>query len=132
MSIRFVLLTALLILSQVPASTQTRTPDATGVWRGEVTLPNAQVLPFVARLTQSGTQIAGRLDGIGGAPDVEIVNGRIEGEVVTFSGVRQINNADVTFHYRATFVDADTLDFTIVREDGQQAPLKCLAKRTAS
>ncbi|MGE0447599.1 MAG: hypothetical protein AB7P99_20415 [Vicinamibacterales bacterium] len=103
--------------------------DATGVWRGEVKLPNGNVLPFIARLTQSGTTVAGRLDGIGGAPDVTIADGKVEGDTVTFTGVRTINDADVKFNYRATFVDADTLDFTIVRDDGQQAPLKSLAKR---
>ena len=103
--------------------------DATGVWRGEVTLPNGNVLPFIARLTQSGSQVTGRLDGIGGAPDVTIADGKVEGDTVTFSGVRTINDADVKFNYTAKFVDDNTLDFTIVRDDGQQAPLRCLAKR---
>jgi uncharacterized protein (TIGR02246 family) len=106
-----------------------RIPGVTGVWRGEVTLPNGTVLPFIARLTQSGSQVTGRLDGIGGAPDVTIADGKVEGDTVTFSGVRKINDADVKFNYSAKFVDDNTLDFTIVREDGQQAPLKSLAKR---
>ena len=103
--------------------------DATGTWRGEVKLPNGNVLPFIARLTQSGMQVTGRLDGIGGAPDVTITDGKVEGNTITFSGIRKINDADVKFNYSATFVDDDTLDFTIVRDDGQQAPLKSLTKR---
>src|SRR5687767_9696967 len=107
MTIRLFFLAALLILAQGAASTQTRAVDATGVWRGEVKLPNGQALPFIARLTQAGTQITGTLDGIGGAPDVKVENGKVEGETVTFSGVRQINDADVKFNYTATFADAD-------------------------
>ena len=117
-----------LVLCSVVAS-PALAADATGVWRGEVTLPNGTVLPFIARLTQSGAEVSGRLDGIGGAPDVTITDGKVEGSRVTFSGVRTINDAAVTFNYTATFVDDDTLDFTIVREDGQQAPLKCVARR---
>ena len=105
--------------------------DATGVWRGEVKLPNGQALPFIARLTQEGTKITGRLDGINGAPDVPIVEGKVEKDVITFSGVRQIQNAPVKFNYRATFKDDNTLEFAIVREDGAQAPLSSVAKRSA-
>jgi hypothetical protein len=104
--------------------------DATGVWKGEVKLPTGQALPFVARLTQNGTTITGKLDGIGGAPDVEIVNGKIDGDTVTFNGVRTINNMPVKFNYTAKMVDADTLDFKIVRDDGNGAPLASLTKRS--
>jgi hypothetical protein len=103
--------------------------DATGTWSGEVKLPTGQMLPFVARLTQDGAKITGRLDGIGGAPDVEILNGRIEGNTITFSGVRKIQDADVKFNYTGA-LSGDTIDFTIVREDGQQAPLRALTRRT--
>ena len=104
--------------------------DATGVWKGEVKLPTGQMLPFVARLTQKGTSITGKLDGIGGAPDVEIVEGTVEKGEISFSGVRQINNAPVKFNYTATFVDDNTLAFRIVRDDGNGAPLASVTKRT--
>ena len=104
--------------------------DATGVWKGEVKLPTGQALPFVARLKQDGAKISGKLDGIGGAADVEIKDGKIEGDTITFSGVRQIGGADVKFNYTAKMVDADTIDFKILRDDGTGAPLASLTKRT--
>ena len=104
--------------------------DATGVWKGEVKLPTGQALPFVARLKQDGAKISGKLDGIGGAADVEIKDGKIEGDTITFSGVRQIGGADVKFNYTAKMVDADTIDFKIVRDDGTGTPLASLTKRT--
>jgi hypothetical protein len=104
--------------------------SATGVWKGEVKLPNGQALPFVARLTHDGPKITGKLDGINGAPDVPIVNGKIADGTVTFSGVRVINKMPVTFNYTATFVDDDTLHFKIVRADGSGMPLESVTKRT--
>jgi hypothetical protein len=103
--------------------------DVTGTWSGEVKLPNGQALPFVAHLKQDGSKVSGRMDGIGGAPDVEIMNGAIKDDVVTFSGVRQIQGAGVKFNYTGK-VSGETIDFAIVREDGQGAPLRTLTKRT--
>jgi hypothetical protein len=104
--------------------------DASGVWKGEVKLPTGQMLPFIARLTQQGDRITGKLDGIGGAPDVEIIDGKVQGETVSFSGVRQINDAPVKFNYTATFVDMDTLDFTILRDDGTGPRLGSVTTRS--
>jgi len=103
--------------------------DATGVWTGEVKLPTGQALPFIARLTQQGDKITGKLDGINGAPDVEIVNGKIAGDTITFNGVRQINGASVKFNYSGKLA-GETIDFKILRDDGQGAPLASLTKRT--
>ncbi len=103
--------------------------DVTGKWVGEVKLPTGQALPFVARLTQDGAKITGKLDGIGGAPDVEIVNGTIDKDTITFNGVRQINGAAVRFNYTGTVVDGDTIAFRILRDDGQGAPLETVTKR---
>ena len=103
--------------------------DATGVWTGEVKLPTGQALPFIARLTQQGDKITGKLDGINGAPDVEIINGKIAGDTITFNGVRQINGASVKFNYSGKLA-GETIDFKILRDDGQGAPLASLTKRT--
>ena len=101
-----------------------------GTWKGEVKLPNGQALPFVVHLKQDGSKISGTMDGIGG-PDVVIQNGKVEGDTITYQGVRKINNADVKFDYTAKPV-GDTLEFKIVREDGQGAPLASVTKRTGN
>ena len=64
-------------------------------------------------------------------PAVTITNGKIEGDTITFNGVRPINGADVKFNYTAKFVDDNTLDFTIVQADGKAAPLKSVTERSA-
>jgi transposase-like protein len=103
--------------------------DFSGVWKGEVKLPTGQALPFVARLKQDGNTITGKLDGIQGAPDVEVMNGKVQNDTVTFTGTRQINNMPVTFEYTAKFTDPGTLHFDIVRKDGTGAPLESATKR---
>jgi hypothetical protein len=105
--------------------------DMSGTWTGEVKVPTGQALPFVVHLKQDGTKITGKMDGIGGAPDVLIENGKIEGETITYEGVRKINNADVRFQYTAKPV-GDTLEFKIERVDGQGAPLASVTKRTGN
>jgi opacity protein-like surface antigen len=97
--------------------------DATGTWTGTVKLPNGQELPFVAHLKQAGTAVTGKLDGINGAPDVVISNGKNQQDTVTFVGTRKINGADVVFNYTGRLT-GETMDIEIVRADGYGSPLK--------
>jgi len=98
--------------------------DATGKWSGEVKLPTGQSLPFVAHLKQQGDVVTGRLEGINGAPDVQITDGKVAGDTVTFSGVRQIQNGSVKFNYIAKPMGANGMHFQILRDDGKAAPLE--------
>lgn len=103
--------------------------DVSGTWVGVVKLGNTgQELPFVVQMTQKGDTITGRLDGINGAPDVEILNGKIDGDKITFEGVRKIAKADVKFNYTGA-VSGETIDFKILRADGSGMPLGSLTKR---
>ena len=103
--------------------------EATGKWVGDVKLPNGMVVPFIAHLKQEGTTVTGRLEGVRGAPDVQIVNGKVDKDTITFEGVRQINNAPVHFDYKGR-VAGDAIDFDIVQTDGRAAPLKTRAVKT--
>lgn len=116
---------SLLSLALVAAEMMT---DVSGTWTGVVELENGQELPFVAVLDQEGMQISGILAGIGGAPDVTILDGKIEGNIVSFSGVRQIQDADVRFDYIAVN-SADYLNFTIIRV-GATGPNSVLSSMT--
>ncbi len=85
-----------------------------GTWSGSVSLNNGNQLPFVAILEQEGELVSGILQGIGGAPDVTIMDGRIENDTVRFAGVRVIQGEDVRFDYIGTHV-GDYINFTIIR-----------------
>jgi hypothetical protein len=104
--------------------------DASGTWKGDVKLPNGQVLPFVAHLKQLKSVVTGKLDGINGAPDVEVMDGKIADNTITFWGVRRINGADVKFNYSGKLA-GDSLDIKIVRADGSGPPLETLTKRVS-
>jgi len=85
-----------------------------GTWSGSVSLNNGNQLPFVAILEQEGELVSGILQGIGGAPDVTIMDGSIENDTVRFAGVRVIQGEDVRFDYIGTHV-GDYINFTIIR-----------------
>lgn len=103
--------------------------DVTGRWAGDVKLPNGQTLPFVAELKQQGQAVTGKLAGINGAPDVQIMDGKIENDRLTFWGARRMNNAEVRFNYVGV-AKPDAIDFQIVRADGSQPPLSTHAVKT--
>ena len=96
--------------------------DVSGRWAGDVKLPTGQALPFVAELHQQGQAVTGKLAGITGAPDVQIMDGKLEGSQLTFWGVRKIGGADVRFNYVGA-VTPGAIDFQIIRADGAQPPL---------
>jgi hypothetical protein len=102
--------------------------DVTGRWAGDVKLPNGQTLPFIAELKQQGQAVTGKLAGINGAPDVQIMDGKIDNDRLTFWGARRMNNAEVRFDYVGA-VKPDAIDFQIVRADGSQPPLSTRAVR---
>ena len=109
--------------------------DFAGTWVGVVraAAPGGQApsanggpLPFIVHIKQDGDAVTGTMDGIGGAPDVQIQKGKVDGNVLKYVGVRQINNQDVTFSYTATLT-GDKLEVRIEREGG--APLASTTTR---
>ena len=104
--------------------------DFSGTWSGEVELANGQKLPFVAILEQSGDEVTGILAGIGGAPDVEIIGGHVDDDLLRFSGVRMIQDAPVEFQYFAIQAGDDVM-FMIYRvgAEGPNALLNSLTTR---
>ncbi len=109
--------------------------NLTGTWSGAVKLPTGEALPFVLHLAHAGDAVQGTLEGIDGGGDTAIADGRVGGDVVRFQCVRRIGGADVRFDYTGRLATggfaADlTLDFSIVREDRQGAPMRALTRRT--
>jgi hypothetical protein len=105
--------------------------DLTGTWTGVVKLGNGTELPFIVHMQQQGDAITGKMDGIGGTPDVEIQNGKVSGDTVTYEGIRKINNMDVKFTYRATLI-GEKLEFKILRADGAGMPLASSTTRLST
>ena len=81
-------------------------PSLTGTWVGVVraATPGGQApsanggpLPFIVHINQTGDTVKGTIDGIGGGPNVDITDGKVAGNVLTFVGLREINGLDVKF-----------------------------------
>ncbi len=101
--------------------------DVSGTWTGVVSLENGQELPFEVSFEQQGSTVTGVLAGIGG-PDIPISNGRIENNILYFSSVRPINDAQVPFDYIGVN-SADYLNITIIRV-GATGPNSVLSTMT--
>jgi hypothetical protein len=99
-----------------------------GTWVGVVNLQHNMKLPFVAHLKQDGDSVSGVLDGINGASDVPIQGGMISNGTLTFTGVRVINNQNVTFTYTVTRTSGGGLHFAIARQGGGRA-LESMTRR---
>ena len=99
-------------------------PSLTGTWVGVVraATPGGQApsanggpLPFIVHINQTGETVTGTIDGIGGGPNVDITDGKVAGNVLTFVGIREINGQDVKFTYTGTLT-GDKLEFRIERD----------------
>jgi hypothetical protein len=101
--------------------------DVSGTWSGVVLLENGQELPFGITLEQEGSTVNGVLTGIG-SPDIVILNGRIENNILYFSSVRPIGGEQVPFDYIGV-KSADYLNITIIRV-GATGPNSVLSTMT--
>lgn len=105
--------------------------DVSGTWQGMVNLPNGQGLPFTVKLKTHADHLTGALAAIppGSAPDIEISDGKVQGDRISFSAVRQIQGKAVKFNYTGELT-GDELKIQIVQADGGGRPLEVTTKRT--
>ena len=106
--------------------------DVSGTWHGMVKLPNGQSLPFTAKFKANGDRLTGALAAIppGSAPDIQIRDGKVEGDMISFSAVRQIQGKTVKFNYTGTLT-GDELKIRIVQAEGGGTPLEVTTKRAS-
>ncbi len=119
--VRFAFAAALMTGSMFAAS-------GDGKWECGVKGPDGVVRPLVATLKTDGMKLTGTVNGMNGAPDIEITNGMNHGEMVMWSSKRPINNGTVQFDYKGT-IKGDEMTIDITRADGQGAPMNCVAKK---
>jgi hypothetical protein len=101
--------------------------NISGTWTGTVKIGD-QLFPLVVQVKQEGDTITGRVDGVNGAPDIVITDGKIVGDTVTFGAVHTIGKEDLKFIYTGT-ISGDTIDYKILRADGTGLRLSSLTKR---
>lgn len=73
--------------------------DITGTWKGEAN-PNGKGGPPTFMLKQAGSALTGSTTGRGG--EIEISNGKVDGDKVYFEVIRDMGGDKVTIKYSGT------------------------------
>jgi len=100
--------------------------DVTGHWTGEITTQRGPQ-PFNLTLTQSGTSLTGAITG-GRAGDVAIIDGKFDGDAVTFSTSNPGRDGGPPNVQKYTGkLSGDSIAFT--REGGRGGPVTFTVKK---
>ena len=105
--------------------------DVTGKWTAEVPGRGGNMQTNTIVLKQDGTKVTGTLDGGRGGP-VEITNGKVEGDTVSFTVVRNFNGNEIKQTFKGT-VSGSEIKFTRTMEGGQGGqPVEFTAKKSTT
>jgi opacity protein-like surface antigen len=90
--------------------------DVTGTWKGEAN-PNGKGGPPTFTLKQAGSALTGTTTGRGG--DIEISNGKVDGDKISFEVVREMNGEKMTTKYSGT-ISGTTMKLTMESARGSR------------
>jgi len=89
--------------------------DPTGKWAASMPGRNGDTMTVTFNLKADGTKLTGTTSGMRGETDIS--DGKIDGDNISFSVVREFNGNTMKQNYKG-FIDGDTIHFTVVREGG--------------
>lgn len=123
MKIRLLMLSCVLAVAAYAA-------DATGKWTAEMPgrnggNPTTQTITLKA----DGGALTGSVSGRNG--DTAIVNGKVDGDTVTFDVTRDTPNGSMTMHYTGK-VAGDEIKFKVERQGGEGQAREFTAKRAST
>lgn len=90
--------------------------DVTGKWTAEMQGPNGNTRTVTMNLKADGNKLTGTVTG-GRGGEAEISDGKVDGNDVSFSVVREFNGNKVTSNYKGK-VDGDVIHFNMKMEGG--------------
>ena len=90
--------------------------DVTGKWTAEMQGPNGNTRTVTMNLKADGSKLTGTVSG-GRGGDAEISDGKVDGNDISFSVVREFNGNKMTSNYKGK-VDGDVIHFNIKMEGG--------------
>jgi hypothetical protein len=88
--------------------------DATGKWQGTAT--DKKGAPQTFNLKQSGSSLTGSVEG-GRGGSVEIKNGKVDGDNISFDVTREVQGNAMTLRYSGK-IEGDTLKLTVETPGG--------------
>lgn len=89
--------------------------DPTGKWTASMPGRDGNTMTMTFSLKADGEKLTGSLSGMRG--DADITDGKVDGNNVSFSVVREFNGNTFKQNYKG-IVEGDTIHFTVVREGG--------------
>src|ERR1051326_3836068 len=106
--------------------------DVTGTWTAQVPGRGGNMQTNTIVLKQDGMKVTGTLDGGRGGP-VEIQNGKVEGDTVTFTVVRNFNGNEIKQNFKGA-ISGGEIKFSRTMEGGQGGgqPVEFTAKKSAT
>ena len=123
MKLRLALFSCLLAVSAFAA-------DVTGKWTAEVQGRGGQTRTMNMNLKADGATLTGTVGGPQG--DTEITNGKVDGDNVSFTVVREFNGNTVKMNYKGT-VSGNEIKFKSTREGADdRPPQEFTAKRSTT
>ncbi len=102
--------------------------DVTGKWTYEMQGRNG-AMTGTMNLKADGDKVTGTVSGRGG--ETEITDGKISGDTVSFTVVREFNGNKFTMKYTGTVSD-DGIKFKVEREGSERPPQEFTAKKVSS
>ena len=121
MKFRLILLSCALALAAFAA-------DVTGKWTYEMQGRNG-AMTGTLNLKADGSTLTGTVSGRGG--ETEISNGKIEGDTVSFTVVRELNGNKMTQKYTGT-VTGDGIKFKVEVEGSDRPAREFVAKKVSA
>ena len=106
--------------------------DVTGTWTAQVPGRGGNMQTNTIVLKQDGANLTGTLDGGRGGP-LQIADGKVDGDTVSFTVVRETQNGKITQKYKGT-VSGGEIKFSRTMEGGQGGgqPVEFTAKKSAT
>jgi hypothetical protein len=89
--------------------------DVTGKWTAQMPGRNGQTRESTFNFKVDGNTVTGTISGPRG--DMEISDGKIDGDTITFSQTMEFNGNTMKILYKGT-VSGDSINFTRTREGG--------------
>lgn len=90
--------------------------DVTGKWTAEMQGPNGNTRTVTMNLKADGRKLTGTVSG-GRGGEAEISDGKVDGNDISFSVVREFNGNKMTSNYKGK-VDGDVIHFNMKMEGG--------------
>src|SRR5215471_2955377 len=104
-----------LVLAGSVAAAMAWAADVTGKWTGEMEGRNGNTTTVNMNLKADGAKLTGTVSGRAG--DTEISDGKVDGDDVSFTVVREFNGNQMKQNYKGK-VDGGTIHFSVTMEGG--------------